>query len=114
MSDATSPFPIKEDGRPETVSDAPERLRVALVAGSGSVATDDLYRLLRRRLLILTSIMAVGFLLGMCADILLRVCFPMPAEHVESPFEWVIAAWRALLMLAVAGTSAVVLWRRPP
>src|SRR6516164_6734629 len=36
----------------------PERVRVALVPGPGPVAADDLYRLLRRRLLVVCTIVA--------------------------------------------------------
>jgi len=88
--------------------------RVALVAGSGSVATDDLYPLLRRRLLILTTIVASAFFAGFCIDILMRTLFPLPAEQAEAPLEYLINSWRALLNLVVHGTAAVILWRRPP
>jgi hypothetical protein len=60
-----------------------ERGRVALVPGSSSVATDDLYPLLRRRLLILTSIIASAFVLGFGVDIVLRIVSPPPPELAE-------------------------------
>lgn len=103
------------DYRPEPPSSpAPYRARVAVVAGSGSVATDDLYRLLRRRLLILTTIVACAFFAGLFIDILLRFLLQVPTADVLSPAEWVIEAWRGFLALIVSGASAIVLWRRPP
>jgi tRNA A-37 threonylcarbamoyl transferase component Bud32 len=92
----------------------PERVRVALVASSGSPATDDLYRILRRRLLILTTIVAGTFFSGLCVDLLLHAVLPVPRGEVETWAKWVAGAWRALLQLIVAGGSAFVLWRYPP
>src|SRR5262249_48164429 len=91
-----------------------DRVRVALVAGSGSVATDDLYRVLRRRLLILSIIVACGFFVGLSIDVLLQIAAPLPPEHAASPAVWATRSWRAFVNLTVATCSAVVLWRRPP
>jgi serine/threonine-protein kinase len=87
---------------------------VALVGGSGFVATDDLYPLLRRRLLILTTIVACTFFIGLCIDLLLRATLPTLPGQARTASEWVINNWRAFLQIGVAGTSAIVLWRRPP
>ena len=96
-------------------SDMPsERVRMGLVAGSAQIAAENLYDLLRRRLLILTSIVACGFLAGVGVDLLLRVVSPLPPDHDQSPSEWLLASWRVLLNLAVAGIATLVLWRRPP
>src|SRR5262245_53776575 len=58
-----APLDVTADYREDSPAAAPsDRVRVALVAGSGEAATDDLYRLLRRRLLILSSIVAGGLL----------------------------------------------------
>lgn len=92
----------------------PERVQVALVAGSRSVATDDLYPLLRRRLLILTSIMAGAFFLGFGVDVVVRTILPPPDELALSPLEYLINSWRALLTLFVNATVALILWRHPP
>ena len=98
-------------------AEPPDRARVALVAGSGSAATDDLYRLLRRRLLILSSIVAGAFFVGLGISIGIHLADPPPPGHYLhgiTPAEWVVASWRAFLNLTVAGTAAVVLWRLPP
>ena len=69
VTQPTSPLDITTDYKEESPAPAPsDRVRVALVAGSGTVATDDLYRLLRRRLLILSLIVAGGFLAGFVLD----------------------------------------------
>ena len=101
------------DYRAETA----ERGRVAIVAGSGSASTDDLYRLLRRRLLVLSSIVAGGFFVGLSIDLGIHLTDPPPPGHRYhglSPAEWVVLSWRAFLNMTVAGTASFVLWRRPP
>jgi hypothetical protein len=90
------------------------RQGVALVAGSAARGGDDLYPLLRRRLLILTAIMATAFFLGFVVDITLRSVVELSAEERESPLEYLLKSWRALMNLAVFSSAAVILWRRPP
>ena len=59
MADHALPPQATEDYRPATSAGmSAGRVRVALVAGSGPVAADDLYPLLRRRLLIVSAIIA--------------------------------------------------------
>lgn len=109
---------VTEEYQAEPPTGTPsQRVRVALVAGSGSAATDDLYRLLRRRLLVLSSIVAGAFFVGLGISFGLDFSDPPPPGHPNhgiSPAEWVILSWRAFLNLAVASTATVVLWRRPP
>lgn len=91
-----------------------EQVRVVLVAGSGSDADEDLYRLLHRRLLILTAIVAIVTFLGLCVDGVLIATFPRRPDLPQSPAEWAIERWPGFLQVAVFGASAVILWRRPP
>jgi tRNA A-37 threonylcarbamoyl transferase component Bud32 len=108
------PPPNAPPGNGQPAQAPRERGRVALVAGSGSVASDDLYPLLRRRLLILTSIVAAAFFFGFCVDIGLRTLLPLPADQAETPLQYLVNSWRALVNLFVFGTAAVILWKRPP
>jgi serine/threonine-protein kinase len=106
---------VTEDYRGEPPSGPPiERVRVALVAGPRPVATDDLYRLLRRRLLIVCSILAGGFVAGLGVDLLMRVVSTRPEVLIIAPSEWLLHRWGWFLQLAVVSVAAVVLWRRPP
>jgi len=94
----------------------PERVPVALVAGSGPVAADDLYPVLRRRLLILCSIIVAGFLLTVLVDLVLDLLLP-PHERLPSPsgpLGGLLAAWRGLVIFAVQLGLAIFLWLRPP
>jgi hypothetical protein len=86
---------------------------VALVAGFGPVAADDFYRLLRRRLVIVCSILGGGLVAGLGVDLLMRVASTHP-EARSAPSEWLLLRWGMLLQLAVVSVAAVVLWRRPP
>lgn len=113
MTNRTAPLHETVDYRAEP----PERARVALVPGSGPASTDDLYRLLRRRLLVLSSIVAGAFCVGLIISFWVHLTdppHPGSPYHGLSPGEWVITSWRAFLNLAVSGAAAVVLWRRPP
>jgi eukaryotic-like serine/threonine-protein kinase len=95
----------------------PDPVRVALVGGSGPVAVDDLHRLLRRRLLVLSSLIAGGFLVGLSVSFVIDHADPLPpghALHGLTPAAWAAVNWRAFLNLAASGTAAVVLWRWPP
>lgn len=96
--------------------DPPERVRVALVAGSGSAATDDLYRLLRRRLLILFSIIVGSNFVQLVIRVGRRLADPSSDDILKSwdIVAWVEYLWVGLVFLAIPGIGAVVLWRRPP
>lgn len=98
----------------DTAPEKPEpgRLRVALVGGSGTGATDDLYRLLRRRLLALCI-----FLAGTITFIEIMASFGGPDPEltvVLTNREILFAKLRWLFLIAINLTSAWVLWRRPP
>ena len=100
----------------ETPASAPsDRVRVALVGGSGTVAGDDLYGLLRRRLLVLTSILAGAILVGSGVSLFAELA--VPAEPDSLPSRANQGLLQTLLHYStqvVAVASAVVLWRRPP
>jgi eukaryotic-like serine/threonine-protein kinase len=117
VTDRAVPIQVTEDYRPEEPpGPPPERAWVALVVGSGSVAADDLYGLLRRRLLILNAILAVVCLAGIGVEILMHlITFGDEIPHRPSGLgEWVVRTHRTLLMLVVSSTAVVLLWRRPP
>jgi serine/threonine-protein kinase len=86
---------------------------VALVLGSGSVAADQLYRLLRRRLLVVCSILA-GLFFGMTGiNIVVTFITSDPAFRADLP-EWFRRYWLMLALLLTACGSTAVLWRSPP
>jgi eukaryotic-like serine/threonine-protein kinase len=115
VTDRAVPPQATQDYRADLPPGTPsERVHVALVAGSGSVTPDDLYPLLRRRLLILSSIVACAFFIGLTLDLVLRVVAPLPPELQQDAVVWIISSWRALVNLGVAGGSAILLWRGPP
>src|SRR5262245_36844764 len=106
---------MTQDYQGEPPADTPsEHVRVALVAGSGSVATDDLYRLLRRRLLVVCSIVAGFFFVVMCLKLLLKVTSSYPTFRDLGLFEWLRWEWRPLLMMTTGFVLTAVLWRWPP
>jgi serine/threonine-protein kinase len=88
-------------------------VRVALVPGSGSVATDDLYRLLRRRLLVVCSIIASFFFVVMCFILLTAFLSDDPNVRVV-PSDWLRQVWKLLLLTVTGTVLTAVLWRRPP
>lgn len=92
----------------------PERVRVALVGGSGALATDDLYPLLRRRLLILTSIIASSLFFAFLVAIIVRTILPITPQYTGVTLEWLLDTWPEWLLLALHGVAALILWRRPP
>ena len=108
---------MTEDYRPETPSGPPpERARVALVVGSGSVAADDLYDLHRRRLLVLNAITAAVSVAGLGINILALLITPgddVP-HRLSGLGAWLAQAQQTLVMLVVSSTAVVLLWRRPP
>jgi eukaryotic-like serine/threonine-protein kinase len=107
-----------EDYRSEPPSGKPaERVRVAIVAGSGPILTDDLYVVLRRRLLTLSWIMT-GIFLFVTVMSLVMVVYMTPDKELmplpSGPYEWFLNSWAQLLVMAISSISAVILWRRPP
>ena len=106
------PLDVTAEYREESPAALPsDRVRVALVAGSGTATSDDVYRLLRRRLLILASIIAGGFLAGFVLDLISAALAILPSE---SAGEWLVRRWRSFVNIAVSGGVAILLWRRPP
>src|SRR5262245_65260242 len=73
----------------------PERVRVALVPGSGSVAERDLYRLLRRRLLVVCTLEASVFFVVVSGSLLASFTSSDPELHTDLP-EWFRRFWRQL------------------
>jgi eukaryotic-like serine/threonine-protein kinase len=105
---------MTQDYRGEPPSGTPpERLRVALVAGSGSVEAGDLYRLLRRRLLIVCTILAVLFAVLVSSFPISSSTIPDPDDRIDLS-QWLEWSWRLLLMATTAAVLAAILWRRPP
>jgi serine/threonine-protein kinase len=92
----------------------PERARVALVLGSGSVATDHLYRLLRRRLLIVCSIVSGLFLVMTGINILYTVTTSDPTFRADDFSDWFRRFWLILALLITGCGATAVLWRKPP
>ncbi|HVK13227.1 MAG TPA: serine/threonine-protein kinase, partial [Gemmataceae bacterium] len=96
----------------------PEHVRVAVVGRSGPVAADDLYPLLRRRLLVYTTFFAVVFLISFALSVGV-VVFDV-GGHQDTPagagewLKWMIDQWRGNLMLVVSVASVLILWYRPP
>jgi serine/threonine-protein kinase len=96
------------DERPPTDPQS-EEVRVVFVAGSGVVADDDLYQLLRRRLLILTTILASVTFVNIAVNVAAAAFFirrPVPPDPTD-----VVKVFAQLILFSA---SAVLLWRRPP
>src|SRR5262249_46819903 len=91
----------------------PGRVRVALVPGPGPVAADDLYRLLRRRLLVVCTIVACLFFAVVSGSLLQAFTSSDPEVRTDLP-GWFRRFWRQLLLMATASALTAVLWRRPP
>ena len=92
---------------------APERVRVALVPGSGSVTDGDLYRFLRRRLRVFCTMLASLFF----AMASLSLVFSLAGFHPDGSVdltEWLRRYWKLLLLTISLSASAALLWRRPP
>src|SRR5262249_38646552 len=108
------PSQVTQDYRGEPSSGtSPDRIRVALVPGSGSVAADDLYRLLRRRLLIVCTIVAVLNAVLVSSFLVWSFTSPNPEDRIDLS-EWLQRSWRLLLLATTAALLAAILWRRPP
>ncbi len=114
MPDPAISAPRTEDYRGEAPAGrSAERLRIALIAGTGPVAADDLFRLLRRRLLIACWIMAGGYVGSLGLDLGMRGISTRPDAHLALT-EWLLTQWELVLQSAVLLVAAVVLWKRPP
>jgi serine/threonine-protein kinase len=93
----------------------PRQIRVALVGGSNSGREEDLYRLLRRRLLIAIVINA-----GFSAFASLAMLFEMvvlDARDERQAFDgidFLVRNWGNEVFLISSSALAVWLWRRPP
>ncbi len=115
MTDRPISVQMTEDYRPDhPIAAHSERVRIALVGGSGTLGTDDVYALLRRRLLVLTTIIACALFVGMGVIFVVRAMLPLPPEEIRTFLEWVVDYWRTFLQLAILSASAIVLWRGPP
>jgi serine/threonine-protein kinase len=86
---------------------------VALVLGSGSVAADHLYRLLRRRLLVVCSILAGLFFVMTSINVIVTLTTSDPTFRVDFS-EWFRRFWLILALLITGCGSTAVLWRWPP
>ena len=91
----------------------PERVRVALVPGSGSVTERDLYQLLRRRLLVVSTIVACLFFVVVSGSLVRSFTSSDPELRTDLP-EWFRRFWRLLLLMITGSVLTAVLWRRPP
>jgi serine/threonine-protein kinase len=86
---------------------------VVLVPGSGSIAVDDLYRFLRRRLRVVCTMLAGLFI----AMVSLSLIFSFSGFHPDLTVdlsEWIRRFWKLLLLTIAISVSAALLWRRPP
>src|SRR5262249_607888 len=103
-----------EDYRGEPPSGTPpERARVALVPGSGAVAADHPYRLLRRRLLVVCSIVAGLYFVMVSINVLVSLTSSDPT--FRAPLSGSFRPSCKILPLMITGLgSTAVLWRRPP
>jgi hypothetical protein len=117
VTDRTIPAPVTEDYRPKTPSGPPpERARAELVVASGSVATNELYDLLQRRLLIFNSILAAVSVAGVGVDILM-ILVTVGDEIPHRPsglVEWLLQSSRMLVTLVVSSAAILLLRLRPP
>jgi hypothetical protein len=114
VAQPAKPLDVTAEYRAETPAAMPsDRVPVALVAGSGTGTTDELYRLLHRRLLTLASIVAGAFLAGIVLDLITAAVAILP-EKAVSGADWLALRWRAFVNIAVTGCAAILLWLRPP
>jgi len=104
--------PTRETAEYQGSAPEPERVRVALVAGSGGAPTDDLYDLLRRRLVALALFFAVVIAFLVALDL---AHGPEPSFPDRASYTSILlgnVGWFCLIVLD--GATAWVLWRRPP
>ena len=114
VSDPAAAGSTTQEYRSEPASGTPpERVRVALVTGSGSVTQGDLYRFLRRRLRVFCTMLAILFF----AMASLSLVFSLAGFHPDGSVdltEWLRRYWKLLLLTISLSASAALLWRRPP
>src|SRR5262249_4840148 len=114
VEDPAATGPATQDYRGEPPSGTPpERVRMALVTGTGPVAADDLYRLLRRRLLVVCTIVACLYFVVVSVSLVRSFTSSDPGIRIDLP-EWFSRFWRELLLMLTASALTAVLWRRPP
>lgn len=112
-----APTQLMSAGRVASPAVPSERVRVALVAGAAT-ATDDLYGLLRRRLLTYSSIIAAAYAAGVALDRLLSsgrdISAKIPLGVRPTAADRLVLDWHGQFMLVVASASALALWKFPP
>src|SRR5262245_10047837 len=112
MADPAVAGSATQDYRGEPPSGAsPER--VVVVPGSGPVAADDLYRLLRRRLLVVCTIVACLYFVVVSVSLVRSFTSFDQGIRIDPP-EWLRRFSRTLLLMLTASALTAVLWRRPP
>jgi serine/threonine-protein kinase len=94
-------------------STGPPRVRVALAPGAGSFAAADLYRLLRRRLLVVCSIVAGLYVAVVIVSLVRSFTSSDPGIRIDLP-EWFPRYWRSVLLMSTGCVLTALLWRRPP
>ena len=115
MTNTTEAAATEDYREPTPRSDSPARAPMRLVAGTSSQQSDDLYRLLRRRLLILALIGAAVFITSILIGVMAqRFGVNDPADAAKSVVDFYTRRWRPLLMLGVNACAALLLWRIPP
>jgi serine/threonine-protein kinase len=90
-----------------------ERVRVVLVTESGPVPADDLYRLLRRRLRLVCTMLAGLFFTMVCLSLIFSLTGFHPDLHTDLN-EWFRRFWRLLLLTTSISVLTALLWQRPP
>jgi serine/threonine-protein kinase len=114
MPDPVIEGSAKPDSRGAPPSGTPaERVHVELVRWSSSVAEGDFYRLLRRRLRVVCTMLA-GLFFAMVSLSLIFSLAGFPPDLRSDVSEW-FRRFRTLILLTVSlSASAALLWQRPP
>jgi serine/threonine-protein kinase len=90
------------------------RVRVELVPWSGSLGEGDVYRLLRRRLRVVCTMLAGFFVVMVGLSLFFSLTNFHPDLHVADLNEWVGRFWKLVLLTIAVSVTAVLLWRSPP
>jgi serine/threonine-protein kinase len=115
MPDPFIEGPARRDGPGEPCPATPaERVRVELVPGSGPVTEGDVYRLLRRRLRVVCTMLAGSFVVMVGLSLIFTLTNFHPDLHVADLNEWVGRFWKLVLLTMAFAVSAALLWRSPP